>query len=55
MEDIQVKSPVESHTDHNIDNPASHLREWDSSVQEKFEQLQHKRPKGTYTRATSRF
>ena len=50
MDDIvPVNSPVESHTDHSIDSPASHSRDWVNSVQVKSEPLQQRRPKGTYS------
>ena len=48
MDDIvPVNSPIESHTDHSIDSPASHSRDWVNSVQVKSEPLQQRRPKGT--------
>ena len=43
---VPVNSPVESHTDHSVDSPASHSRDWVKSVQVKSEQLQQRSPKG---------
>ena len=44
---VPVNSPIDSHTEHNIDSLACHSRDWVNSVQLKSEQLQQRRPKGT--------
>ena len=50
---VPVNSPVESHTDHSVNSPASHSRDWVKSVQVKSEQLQQRSPKGiTYNSNT---